>query len=65
MAKMMETLESRQMFSVALAEPTDLSADAVASSEEVVVAGKTADSGTRLVTACVKGKHFPTATITM
>ena len=65
MTKMMESLEPRQLFSVALAEPTAFAADSMATPEEAVVVEKTASSGTRLVTACAKGKHFPTATITM
>lgn len=65
MAKMMESLEPRQLFSVALAEQTAFLVDTAVSPEEAVVVEKTASSSTRLVTACAKGKHFPTATITM
>ena len=65
MAKMMESLEPRQLFSVALAEPTEFSVDTAPTTEEAVVVEKTASSSTRLATACVKGQHFPTATITM
>ena len=65
MAKMMEGLEPRQLFSVALAESTESPVDTAATTEEAVVVEKTASSSTRLVTTCAKGKHFPTATITM
>ena len=64
MAKMMESLEPRQLFSVTLAESTEFPVDTAATTEEAVVVERTASSSTRLITTCAKGKHFPTATIT-
>ena len=61
MRQVMETLESRQMFSVALAEPTALPADTSApiavdpSDPSGVVPSKTTP---KLAAACCKGKTF-------
>lgn len=67
MTRMMETLESRQMFSVAIAEPTELPADTtayvdVSASTEDVMAKKR--SSPVLMTACATGQHFKSAVIT-
>ena len=64
MTQMMETLESRQMFSVALAvEPTALPADTSAP-PEVVVSEKVAASAPNLFKYCAGGKHLKEAMIT-
>ena len=64
MTQMMETLASRQMFSVAPAEPTALPVDTSARTE-VVMSKKVANSGSKLVAACCTGKAFPKVEIQM
>ena len=67
MTRMMETLESRQMFSVAIAEPTELPADtsayvdASASTEDVMARKR---SSPVLMRACATGEHLKSAILT-
>jgi type VI protein secretion system component Hcp len=69
MARMMETLESRQMFSVATdaavlpAEPTLTTVDVAPT--EVDLAKKTGKSSPVLTQACCTGVHFKEGLITV
>ena len=61
MTKMMEMLESREMFSVSTVDPTVLPAETVPSTD-VVVVEKTSTS-TTLARHCCTGQHFPAVTL--
>ena len=57
MTRMMESLECREMFSVAPADPTVLPAETGAPTEVVVVEKTT--TATTLARHCCTGQHFP------
>ena len=66
MTRMMETLESREMFSVTALEPAvDPAAPPADTSAttDVVVVDKTVKSSPRLFQYCASGKHYPTVTL--
>ena len=69
MARMMETLESRQMFSVAVLEPAALPAEPTggtvdpSGSTDIVVEKKVRSSPV-LMQVCATGQHIREATIT-
>jgi type VI protein secretion system component Hcp len=68
MTRMMETLESREMFSVAPVEPTALPADTSATpsgSTEVVVEKKSGGSSATLFQACSSGEHYAKVKVTL
>ena len=64
MTRMMETLESRQMFSAAPVEPIAPPADTSAPTEDVV-SEKTGTSGAMLFKNCCAGSHYKNVVIDM
>lgn len=64
MCTMMESLEDRQMFSVASAESTTLAKADVAVDTTPTIEDAASKSTPKLYTVCCKGTHIPEATIT-
>jgi hypothetical protein len=67
MLTMMESLEGRQMFSIASLDSTALSAPVVAADTSVTTQDAatptTTQSSSQLLKACCTGKHIPTVVI--
>jgi type VI protein secretion system component Hcp len=65
MFTMMESLEGRQMFSVASPELTTLAAPDAAVDTTPTIDEAASKSSPKLFTVCATGKHFPKASITL